>query len=212
MQPIADVVSAARLGINKARVAGGQAPLARDHLPFNRKGAPFDRQAIDTIAGAAASAGLAKPQLFELRDYLFRLGKRPELRGEAFMLIFNEARQRAREIIFGALPRGRARVVFDVYEAICVKVPRNAVEVEVSRDELAEAAYLSEQQVSRYTALLVRLDLLRKYPEGRGVRYVLLPVEDLGYPLWFGDRAARADAVADGMQRLARERQPELAV
>ena len=57
MQPIADVVSAARLGINKARVAGGQAPLARDHLPFNRKGAPFDRQAIDTIAGAAASAG-----------------------------------------------------------------------------------------------------------------------------------------------------------
>lgn len=201
--------AAVRLGQNKARVARGEEPLARAHLPFNRRERQFGKAEIDAITNAAESKGLGRATVYRLKETLWDLRRQPDPEHkERFMLAFNSALDRARDLIFEHLEA--PRTAFDLYITICVSCARDSNDAQVRRRDLARRCRLSEREVSRHTGGLARLDLLRTEQDGRGVRYVVMPVEDRGFPLWFGDRAARLDAMNEARRRLERERQPEL--
>jgi hypothetical protein len=210
------LTGAARLGQNKARVAHGQKPLARGHLPFNRRRSSYGQREVDNIAEAARREGLDREQTFQLRRYLFDMRRRELAPKEEFMLHFNAAYDAAIEAIWAAHDRAELgvapRTCIQVYTKICQSAPALSAETDITRAALAKHCRLSEREVSRHTAALVRLDLLRTDQDGRGVRYVVLPVGEHGYPLWHGDRIAMLDAASEARAALDRERQAELVV
>lgn len=211
---------AARLGINRQRVARGERPLAREHLPFNRRRPAYGPREIDQITASARHAGLDRQQQHELRRHLWEMRRREAASlEEEFMLHFNAAYDVARDRIWEASRRlddeGRPllrspRTAIDVYNTICQACGRLSAESELTRAELAKRCRLSERQVSRQTRQLEQLDLLRTGQDGKGVKYVVLPVAEHGYPLWHGDRIAMLDAAAEVRERRDRERQMAL--
>lgn len=205
------VSGAARLGMNKARVARGQKPLARGHLPFNRRRPTFGQREVEAIADAARIVGFDREQQFQIRRFLYDVRrKEADEAKEEFMLHFNAAYDRALALIWEAYDRGELRTprtCQQVYTTICQACAPRSATAPIGRRELAEKLRLSEREVSRHTAQLERLDLLRTDPDGRCVTYVVLPVEQHGFPLWHGDRIAMRDAAADARDQLDRERQ-----
>lgn len=208
--------AAQRLAINRQRVAQGLRPLARSHLPFNRRRPSFGEREITQITDAARHQGLDREQQFELRRYLFDMRRKEaaELK-EEFMLFFNAAYQAARDRIWQAAEAGELRAprtAIDVYTTVCQTAPPLSDRSPLNRAELAARCRLSEDELRRQVRQLERLDLLRTDPEGREVRYVVMPVAGHGYPLWHGDRGAMLDAAAEAREQADRARQVELAL
>lgn len=203
MQPASNLLShAITIGTNRHRVASGKPPLARSHLPFNRRERSIDLETIAKLADTARAAGIAPAQVQGLRDYLFQSGRRPASLGEEFILTFRTALRAAKRRVYDHAQTPK-RACWDVFFEICHALVRGSGEALVTRAELAQHCDLDEREVSRHTTELVRLGLLERVIDGRGVRYIVAPLEE-GFPTWNGDRASRLDAQG------ARERQGEL--
>ena len=200
-----DAAAAVRLGINRARVAKGERPLARDHLPFNRRDRALGAHEIGRVLTALEAQGVGDSTRYRVRVLLSDARQEPDpSRKEAFMLMFNAAYERAHEMIFEQIKRS-PRAAWHVYTDICHACPRLSAESAVRRRELARRTRLHEDEVSRHTKALERIGLLQSEQDGRGVRYVVLPVEELGLPLWNGDKASWRDAISEARDRLQRE-------